>query len=199
MRLPLLIASLAFSGSALFAQPQDDSLEGAEHERSVQIAAADGSLAKVIDAFLRAYSADSPAWRTDVQLGRATADSVPPDGYQKARSELSGWYYYRPKTSDMLDSDQRRAVLRDKRFAPFLAQMRAVADGKTAPLDPAIAAAGKAPAAVNAPAQIGRAELMSKLLAGRRGPPDTIYFDVTPEEIVLPGRLLVTTNATVTP
>ena len=206
----LLLAGSGFAQS----EPADDSLVGKpaaavehEHDQTQNHDAApaptrflpEGSLAKVMDSFLRAYAADKPEWRSDVQPGVASADSEPPEGYQKTHSALSGWYYFRPRTSDSLSVEERRAILRDKRFPAFLAQMRQVADGKTPPIDPEIAAAANPKAPTELPPEITRAELLAKLLAGRRPPPDTIHFTITPEELMLPGPIVVTDNSNTVP
>ena len=159
-----------------------------------------GSLARVMDAFISAYASETPIWRTAVTTNNATAESACPAGMQKGRTESGLWYFFRPKTSDMLTLDERRGVMRDKRFGPFLAQMRALADGKIAPLPEGLRAAGKStpsPTPPTVPA-LGRSDLLARLMAGRRPPPDTIYFDISAEELVLPGRIIIGADITST-
>lgn len=172
---------------------QDASLDRAEG--AVQPANQSGSLARVMDAFIRVYALETPAWRFDVTTKEASETSVPPEGFQKGCSDRGIWYHFRPKTADMLKIEERRAVMRDKRFPAFLAKMRVIADGGAPNVPAAVVAAAKKPASPPPPAaELGRAELLSRLLAGRRPPPEPISFDVSAEELMLPGRLLVTVD-----
>lgn len=191
----LVIISFLIVGS-LVGQPSD-SLAPIESPVAASVGSS-GSLARVMDSFLNLYAGETPSWRMEVTTQNATAESACPEGMQKGRTEAGLWYYFRPKTSDLLTLDERRAVMRDKRFGPFLAQMRTLADGKTAPLPVGLREAAKAnPSAVkeNLP-EIGRSELLSRLLAARRPPPDTVYFDISAEELVLPGRMVVGVDVT---
>jgi hypothetical protein len=196
MRTTLVALFLLASPVAAQDQPRDSLGEldtGVERARANQ----PGSLARVMDAFLRAYAAETPAWRTDVTAKDASEASNPPDGFQKGVTEQGLWYHFRPKTSDQLRLDERRVVMRDKRFGPFLAQMRGVADAKSITLPPAVtAAAQKAPVPPPPAPAISRADLLSRLLAGRLPPPDAIYFDISAEELMVPGRVLVTVDTT---
>jgi len=179
------------------AAQQSDALAPIESTAAASVGTS-GSLARVMDSFLNLYAAETPIWRTEVTTKNATAESTCPEGMQKGRTEAGMWYFFRPKTSDLLTLDERRAVMRDKRFGPFLAQMRTLADGKTTPLPVGLREAAKAnPSAVkeNVP-EIGRSELLSRLLTARRPPPDTVYFDISAEELVLPGRMVVGVDVT---
>ena len=192
MRHLFLFAALV--SSPLAAQPQPtDSLPPVETEPGPSQA---GSLARVMDAFLRAYAAENPAWRMDVTTQGASEDSTPPEGFQKGHSDLGLWYHFRPKTAEQLKIDERRAVMRDKRFGPFIAQMRGLADGQTVPLPPAVAAAARPAPPASPKPEISRADLLARLLAGRRPPPEAVTFEVTGEELLLPGRLLVVVDTT---
>jgi len=192
------LLSLAFCTGTFAQQEPDDSLAAsAPTAKASEVNS--GSLEKVIDSFLRAYSSDKIEWRMNVKLGVATESSVPPEGYEKGKAEIGGWYYYQPKTCALLTSDQRREVMRDKRFAPFLGQMRALADGNLPGPSAALVEASKAPAQPLSPKVIGRSEMMAKLLAQRQMPPSPISFEISPEELVMPGPIVMTAHSYLAP
>jgi len=185
------------------AQPSDDSL-GADQQRALSSAdgVGDGTLATVMNAFLRAYAGDKMEWRVakDLKLGIAE-NSTLPDGWQKAKHPKYGWFAFRPKTYDMLSLEERRAIIRDVRFPQFIAQMRVVADGKNPPLSDAMKLAANAPATAPDPTNhpLPRAEVIARLLEGRKAMPDTFVFDVSANELLAPGRMIVTIQPDSTP
>lgn len=178
----------------------DDSLASSIAAPTVRSAAASsGSLERLMNAFLRAYAGDNPAWRTQVTTSGITSSSPLSSGAQRGQTKQGVWFSFFPKTTDMLSAEDRRKVMRDRRFTAFLGQMREVADGAVPPIPDALLNAAKDDAPAEVPAMVPRAELMATLLAGRRPPPAPIIFEISPEEILLPGPMVITHQSALTP
>ena len=200
MRSAQTLLFLLLATASLEAQSSTDSLsELSSSSNEASVGDKQGSLEMIIDSFLRTYAADNIEWRTEVKVGVATSDSVPPAGFEKAKSELAGWFYYQPKTCSMLTVDERRSVMRDPRFPKYLAHLRKLSDGVLTPLPAEVAIAAKAPEISPAPPVLGRAEVLAKLLVERQMPPDPIHFVIAAEEMVMPGPLVITAHSTPAP
>ena len=179
-------------GDEVSSRPSTSQAGSPDASKEAPPAAVVGSMESVINSFMRLYAFSNPAWRVakDIKLG-IPEDTQLEDGWEKAKHPVYGWYAFRVKTCDMLSPDERRAVVRDPRFPAFLAQQRALADGKAPTLSPALKAAGTGPALVPEAKLLGRAEVAARLMEGTTPLPPPFRFELTAEQLLMPGRMAI--------
>lgn len=200
MRLPLITLQLVLGALSTGLLAQTDSLTASLPAASeYKPVAPTGSLETVMNKFMAAYAGDHIEWRSSTTTANVSERSPVPTGWQKGKTESGIWYLFLPKTADMLTPEQRRGVVRDPRFPKFIAQLREIADGKAQKLAPELIAASQPTPAKEIPEQVGRAEILARLLAGRRPPPESTSFEITPEELILPGAIVITLKGDIAP
>lgn len=88
---------------------------------SVLSASAGTPLDKIYNSFISFYSDGNPAWKTNVTFD-ANVNTPPKPPFKLYRSDTFGYYSYRPKTWNELNSYEQFAVKTDPRMPHFVQQ-----------------------------------------------------------------------------